>query len=59
MTRQCAACSGQIAPPKPAMFRPLSERLAPKRAQCHYCGSGCERQDPAVLIRLFGGDKVP
>jgi hypothetical protein len=40
-----------------AMFRPLSERLAPRHAQCHYCGSGCERQDPMVLIKLFEGDK--
>jgi hypothetical protein len=38
------------------MFRPLSEKLAPGRVQCHYCGSGCERQDPAVLIALLGGD---
>lgn len=38
------------------LFRPLSEKLAPKRVQCHYCGSGCAVQDPAVLIRLFGGE---
>jgi len=37
-----------------AMFRPLSE--SPKRVQCHDCGSGCEPQDPRVLIRLFGGE---
>jgi hypothetical protein len=38
-----------------AMFRPLSEGLAPSHVQCHYCGSGGERQDPVFLIRLFGG----
>ena len=38
------------------MFRPLSEKLAPKRAQCHYCGSGSEKIDPAVMIRAFGGE---
>ncbi len=37
-----------------AMFKP--PELAPKRAQCHYCGTGCEKHDPALLIRAFGGD---
>lgn len=36
------------------MFRPLSAKLAPRRVQCHYCGSACEACDPAILIRLFG-----
>jgi hypothetical protein len=31
--------------------------FAPRHAQCHYCGSECERQDPMVVIRLFEGDK--
>jgi len=38
------------------MFKPLSERLAPKRVQCHYCGSGSERQDPWIMIKALGGD---
>lgn len=37
------------------MRRPLSEKLAPKRVRCNYCGSGCEKQDPAALVRAFGG----
>jgi len=40
-----------------AMFRPLSEKLAPKRAQCHSCGSGSASQDPWILIEAFGGPK--
>lgn len=39
------------------MFRPLSEKLAPKRVQCHYCGSGCEKRDPSILVEAFGGPK--
>ncbi len=38
------------------MFRPLEEKLAPKRCQCHYCGSGVPKQDPALLIKAFGGE---
>lgn len=38
------------------MFRPLEEKLAPKRCQCHYCGAGCEKHDPLVMIRAFGGE---
>ena len=37
------------------MFKPLSEKLAPRRCQCHYCGSGAAKQDPALLIKAFGG----
>lgn len=40
------------------MFRPLEEKLAPKRAQCHYCGSGHEKRDPARMIAAFGGPKL-
>jgi hypothetical protein len=42
-----------------ALFRPLSEKLAPKRVQCMYCGSGCEKHDPWILIEAFGGPKRP
>lgn len=42
-----------------ALFRPLAEKLAPKRVQCMYCGSGCEKGDPWVLIEAFGGPKRP
>lgn len=38
------------------MFRPLEEKFAPKRAQCHFCGNGAEKLDPAIMIRAFGGD---
>ena len=38
------------------LLRPLSEKLAPKRAQCHYCGSGSEKQDPWIMIKALGGD---
>lgn len=41
------------------LFRPLSEKLAPKRVQCHSCGSGCERSDPWILVEAFGGPKRP
>lgn len=37
------------------MFRPIEEKLAPKRCQCHYCGSGSPRQDPWIMVRAFGG----
>lgn len=38
-----------------AMFRPLKEKLAPRRAQCYMCGSGHEKIDPALMIVAFGG----
>lgn len=38
-----------------ALFEPLERRLAPRHAQCHCCASGLERQDPWILIGLFGG----
>jgi len=38
-----------------AMFRPIEEKLAPKRARCFMCGVGHERYDPALLIKAFGG----
>lgn len=37
------------------MMRPFTEKLAPKRCQCHYCGSGSPEQDPWILIQAFGG----
>lgn len=40
-----------------ALFRPLSEKLAPKRVQCHWCGSGSEPCDPWDAIEAFGGPK--
>jgi hypothetical protein len=40
------------------MFRPLTEKLAPKRVQCNYCGSGSPTQDPAILVKAFGGPDV-
>jgi hypothetical protein len=42
-----------------AMFRPLSEKLAPKRAQCFSCGLGSAPCDPWDLIEAFGGPKRP
>ncbi|HSX23387.1 MAG TPA: hypothetical protein VLE97_11490 [Gaiellaceae bacterium] len=42
-----------------ALFRPLSEKLAPKRVQCLFCGSGCEQRDPGVLIAAYGGPARP
>jgi hypothetical protein len=39
-----------------AMFRPLEEKLAPKRVQCHYCESGSEKRDPWIMIKAFGGE---
>jgi hypothetical protein len=41
------------------MFRPLTEKLAPKRVQCHYCGSGCDKHDPWTAIEALGGPKRP
>ena len=38
------------------LLRPLEEKLAPKRVQCHYCGSGAEKHDPWILIKAFGGE---
>jgi hypothetical protein len=38
------------------LFRPLEEKLAPKRVQCHYCGSGTEKHDPWILVKAFGGE---
>ncbi len=37
-----------------AMFRPLSEKLAPKRCQCHYCAHGTPRCDPQIMIDALG-----
>jgi hypothetical protein len=37
------------------MFRPLAEKLAPQRVQCHYCEAGCEKSDPWSVIKAFGG----
>lgn len=38
------------------LLRPIDEKLAPKCVRCHYCGSGNEKHDPAILIKAFGGD---
>lgn len=38
-----------------ALFRPLAEKLAPKRVQCHSCGSGGTPLDPWIMIQAFGG----
>lgn len=37
------------------MFKPLREKLAPKRAQCHYCEAGCASRDPWATVKAFGG----
>jgi len=37
------------------MFRPLEEKLAPKRCQCYWCGWGSSKVDPWVTIKAFGG----
>jgi hypothetical protein len=42
-----------------ALFRPLSEKLAPKRVQCMYCGNGASSCDPWILIKAFGGPERP
>ena len=42
-----------------AMFRPLSQKFAPKRAQCFYCESGNAPCDPWILIEALGGPKRP
>lgn len=42
-----------------AMFRPLAEKLAPRRVQCVYCGLRCETRDPWLLIEALGGPKRP
>lgn len=39
------------------MFRPLSEKLAPQHAQCHYCGMGAKQCDPWVLIQVLEPQK--
>lgn len=38
-----------------ALFRPLEEKLAPRRAKCNYCGSNVPTCDPAILIKALGG----
>ncbi len=37
------------------MFKPLEEKFAPKRVQCHYCGAGSAKQDPWIMIKALGG----
>jgi hypothetical protein len=39
-----------------ALFRQIEQNLAPKRARCYMCQAGHEPQDPALLIRAFGGE---
>lgn len=38
------------------LLKPVEEKLAPKRAQCHYCGSGSAPRDPWALVKALGGD---
>ena len=38
-----------------AMFQPLSEKLAPRHVQCHYCEGGATPRDPWILIQALGG----
>ncbi len=37
------------------MFRPIEEKLAPKKCHCHYCDAGVPRADPWILVEAFGG----
>jgi hypothetical protein len=37
------------------LFRPLEEKLAPKRCQCFYCAAGHDKIDPWITINAFGG----
>jgi len=39
------------------MFRPLSEKLAPRHVRCHYCGMGAEHRDPWILIQALEQQK--
>jgi hypothetical protein len=41
------------------LMHPIESKLAPKRVQCHYCGSGAEKQDPWIMIKAFGGGGIP
>lgn len=41
------------------LLRPLEEYLAPKHVHCHSCGLGSDQQDPAILIKAFGGGEAP
>ena len=50
-----AVARKRVMPSVGTMFRPLEEKLAPKRCQCHSCGHGHEKIDPAIMIRAFGG----
>ena len=42
-----------------ALFRPLSEKLAPKHVQCLSCGMGSAKLDPWLWIEALGGPKRP
>lgn len=37
------------------MFTPISQKCAPKRVQCHYCGTGFPTGDPWALVKSLGG----
>jgi hypothetical protein len=50
-----AVARKRVMPSVGTMFRPLEEKLAPKRCQCHSCGYGHEKIDPWVMIKAFGG----
>jgi hypothetical protein len=39
------------------LFRPLSEKLAPRYVQCHYCGMCAEQRDPWILIQALEQQK--
>jgi hypothetical protein len=47
----------RVAKPWTLLFEPIEKRFAPRSVQCHFCGSGVERHDPASLIRALGGDE--
>ncbi len=57
------ACGHRVARkryvPSPAtatlMFRPLAEKLAPRRARCCFCEMGCAERDPWSTIEAMGG----
>lgn len=53
-----AVARKRVMPSVGTMFRPLSEKFAPKRVQCHYCEAGCEKHDPWIMIKAFGGPSL-
>lgn len=41
------------------LLRRIHTQLAPKRVQCHYCGSGSEKCDPWIMIKALNGGADP